>query len=132
MTQSCLLHSSILCNFTAGKSFFSFCLFNIIRKNDYDNVKEETRLKDPIVKESIHTSKETKNAGRHYATITEVFDFGPHISKIILDTECELAGAVLSPSQFEVEVTRTSTLGEDFEWPQFMGAKPDDSMHGRR
>ena len=132
MTQSCLLHSSILCNFTAGKSFFSFCLFNIIRKNDYDNVKEETRLKDPIVKESIHTSKETKNAGRHYATITEVFDFGPHISKIILDTECELAGAVLSPSQFEVEVTRTSTLGEDFEWPQFMGAKPDDSMHGTR
>ena len=89
-------------------------------------------MKDPIVKESIHTSKETKNAGRHYATITEVFDFGPHISKIILDTECELAGAVLSPSQFEVEVTRTSTLGEDFEWPQFMGAKPDDSMHGTR
>ncbi len=89
-------------------------------------------MKDPIVKESIHTSKETKNAGRHYATITEVFDFGPHISKIILDTECELASAVLSPSQFEVEVTRTSTLGEDFEWPQFMGAKPDDSMHGTR
>ena len=35
-------------------------------------------------------------------------------------------------SQFEVEVTRTSTQGEDFEWPQFMGAKPDDSMHDTR
>lgn len=69
---------------------------------------------------------------KHYATITEVFDFGPHISKVILDTGCELAGARLSPAQFEVEVTRTSTQGEDFVWPQFMGAKPDDSMHGIR
>lgn len=51
---------------------------------------------------------------KHYATITEVFDFGPHISKVILDTGCELAGARLSPAQFEVEVTRTSTQGEDF------------------
>ncbi len=54
---------------------------------------------------------------KHYATITEVFDFGPHISKVILDTGCELAGARLSPTQFEVEVTRTSTQGEDFVWP---------------
>lgn len=69
---------------------------------------------------------------RHYKTITEVFDFGPHISKIILDTGCELAGAVLTPSQFEVEVTRTAVQGADFVWPQFMGAKPDDSMHGTR
>lgn len=69
---------------------------------------------------------------KHYSTIAEVFDFGPHINKIILNTECELAGAGLSPSQFEVAVTRTSTQGEDFVWPQFMGAKPDDSMHGSR
>ena len=77
-------------------------------------------MKDHNVEENIHTSKETETAGRHYATVTEVFDFGPHISRIILDTECELAGAALSPSQFEVEVTRTSTQGEDFEWPQFI------------
>lgn len=69
---------------------------------------------------------------RHYKTITEVFDFGPHISKIILDTGCELTGAVLSPSQFEVEVTRTAVQGADFVWPQFMGVRPDDSMHGTR
>lgn len=69
---------------------------------------------------------------RHYKTITEVFDFGPHISKIILDTGCELTGAVLSPSQFKVEVTRTAVQGADFVWPQFMGVRPDDSMHGTR
>lgn len=69
---------------------------------------------------------------KKYSTITEVFDFGPHISKIILDTGCELSGAGLSPAQFEVEVTRTSTQGEDFVWPRFMGEKPDDSMHGTR
>lgn len=69
---------------------------------------------------------------KHYKTITEVFDFGPHISKIILDTGCELAGAKLSPSQFEVEVLRTAVQGPDFVWPQFMGSKPDDSMHGIR
>lgn len=69
---------------------------------------------------------------KHYSTITEVFDFGPHISKIILDTGFDLAGAKLSPTQFEVEVTRTSVLGADFVWPQFMGEKPDDSMHGVR
>lgn len=69
---------------------------------------------------------------RHYKTITEVFDFGPHISKIILDTGCKLAGAVLTPSQFEVEVTRTAVQGADFVWPQFMGVRPDDSMRGTR
>lgn len=86
---------------------------------------EET--KEDAVEVSTHTEP-----GRHFTTITEVLDFGPHINKIILDTGCELAGAALSPSQFEVEVTRTSTQGEDFEWPQFMGAKPEDSLHGIR
>lgn len=68
----------------------------------------------------------------HYATITEVFDFGPHISKIILDFGRELAGAQLSPSQFEVSVVRTTVSGEEFEWPEFMGEKPKDALQGTR
>ena len=67
-----------------------------------------------------------------YYTITEVFDFGPHISKVILDYGKSMKGAVPSPEQFTVHVTRTSTEGEDFVWPNFMGDKPDDSMDGTR
>ena len=63
-----------------------------------------------------------------YYTITEVFDFGPHISKVILDYGKSMKGAAPSPEQFTVHVTRTSTEGEDFVWPNFMGDKPDDSM----
>lgn len=51
-----------------------------------------------------------------YYTITEVFDFGPHISKVILDYGKSMKGAVPSPEQFTVHVTRTSTEGEDFVW----------------
>lgn len=43
-----------------------------------------------------------------------------------------MKGAVPSPEQFTVHVTRTSTEGEDFVWPNFMGDKPDDSMDGTR
>ena len=67
-----------------------------------------------------------------YYTITEVFDFGPHISKVILDYGKSMKGAAPSPEQFTVHVTRTSTEGEDFVWPNFMGDKPDDSMDGTR
>ena len=52
-----------------------------------------------------HIVKESGNAGRHYATITEVFDFGPHISRIILDTECELAGGASAITETN-DVTR--------------------------
>lgn len=67
-----------------------------------------------------------------YYTITEVFDFGPHINKVILEPDFDLSGIALSPSQFTVSVKRTSRQGEDFVWPAFMGAKPDDSMKGNR
>jgi predicted peptidase len=67
-----------------------------------------------------------------YYTITEVFDFGPHISKVILDIGEPLSGAALSCDQFSVHVERCSTKGEDFIWPVFMGEKPDDSMSGNR
>lgn len=43
-----------------------------------------------------------------------------------------MKGAAPSPEQFTVHVTRTSTEGENFVWPNFMGDKPDDSMDGTR
>lgn len=67
-----------------------------------------------------------------YYTITEIFDFGPHINKVILEPDFNPSGVSLSPSQFTVSVKRTSRQGEDFVWPAFMGAKPDDSMKGTR
>lgn len=69
---------------------------------------------------------------RKYETITEVFDFGPHISKVILHVGKTLKGAKLCAGQFQVSVKRTAVSGEDFVWPTFMGAKPDDSMKGIR
>lgn len=70
--------------------------------------------------------------GRKYVTVTEVFDFGPHISKVILNVGTSLKGAKLSGEQFRVSVKRTAVSGEDFVWPVFMGQKPDDSMKGTR
>ena len=56
-----------------------------------------------------------------YKTITEVLDFGPHITKIILETGRPLTGAKLDPAQFSVYVERTAKPGEEFTWPKFMG-----------
>lgn len=67
-----------------------------------------------------------------YYTITEVLDFGPYITKVILDTGKSLAGAAVTPGHFKVAVDRESTHGKDFEWPAFMGGKPEDSLHGTR
>ncbi|MDO5425045.1 MAG: prolyl oligopeptidase family serine peptidase [Eubacteriales bacterium] len=68
----------------------------------------------------------------YYYTITEVLDFGPHITKVILDAGRPLGGAALDTDLFTVTVKRTSKQGEDFVWPTFMGEKPDDSMKGAR
>lgn len=67
-----------------------------------------------------------------YKTITEVLDFGPHITKIILETGRPLTGAKLDPAQFSVYVERTAKPGEEFTWPKFMGERPDDLMQGTR
>lgn len=67
-----------------------------------------------------------------YKTITEVLDFGPHITKIILETGRPLTGAKLDPAQFSVYVERTAKPGEEFTWPKFMGERPDDLMQGAR
>ena len=49
-----------------------------------------------------------------YKTITEVFDFGPHITKIILKTDRPLRGAQLAPEQFTVTVERVSVVDAGF------------------
>lgn len=67
-----------------------------------------------------------------YKTITEVLDFGPHITKIILETGRPLTGAKLDPAQFSVYVERTAKPGEAFTWPKFMGERPVDLMEGTR
>lgn len=67
-----------------------------------------------------------------YKTITEVLDFGPHITKVILETGRPLTGAQLDPAQFEVYVKRTAKPGEEFTWPKFMGERPVDLMEGTR
>lgn len=67
-----------------------------------------------------------------YKTITEVLDYGPNITKIILETGHPLTGAQLDPAQFTVFVERIIEQGEDFEWPKFMGEKPEDAMKGTR
>ncbi len=67
-----------------------------------------------------------------YRTITEVFDFGPHISKVILDMGQSLTGAALTEDMFTVSVKRTAVQGEDFEWPLFMGRKLEIPMEGTR
>lgn len=69
---------------------------------------------------------------RQYKTITEVFDFGPHVSRVILDVGSPLKGAAPKPDMFQVSVERSAVSGKDFVWPTFMGEKPDDSMHGER
>lgn len=68
----------------------------------------------------------------HYYTITEVFDFGPNISKVILDVGQSLKGSRLELDMFTVSVKRTSVKGEDFEWPAFMGMKMEIPMEGNR
>lgn len=67
-----------------------------------------------------------------YKTITEVLDYGPNITKIILETGRPLIGAKLDPKQFSVFVERIIEMDEDFEWPKFMGEKPEDAMKGIR
>ena len=59
-------------------------------------------------------------------------DYGPNITKIILETGRPLIGAKLDPKQFSVFVERIIEMDEDFEWPKFMGEKPEDAMKGIR
>ena len=67
-----------------------------------------------------------------YKTITEVLDFGPNVTKIILQAEKPLQGAKPEPAQFEVKVERIFHKPKDFVWPKFMGEKPEDALKGKR
>lgn len=67
-----------------------------------------------------------------YHTITEVFDFGPHISKVILDMGISLKNVFFEKDTFKVSVKRVAAQGEDFVWPEFMGMKLDFPMEGTR
>ena len=67
-----------------------------------------------------------------YRTITEVLDFSPNVTKIILPVGKCLKGADLDPSQFSVAVKRIFEKPKDFVWPKFMGDKPEDALKGKR
>ncbi|MDY3918276.1 MAG: hypothetical protein SOZ59_04640 [Candidatus Limivivens sp.] len=67
-----------------------------------------------------------------YYTITEVFDFGPHVSRVILDMGRSLKGITAEPDAFRVFVKRTTMEGKDFEWPAFMGVKREVPLEGTR
>lgn len=69
---------------------------------------------------------------KNYYTITEVFDFGPHITKVILDIGHSLKNVSLEKDLFKVFVKRVSVQGEEFVWPLFMGKKLDIPMEGFR
>ena len=56
-----------------------------------------------------------------YKLITEVLDFSPNVTKVILCVGKPLAGAVLTPEQFAVKVERIFNKPKDFVWPKFMG-----------
>ena len=70
--------------------------------------------------------------GYTYRTVTEVLDFGPNITKLILPIGKNLKGANLDPSQFSVAAKRIFNKPKDFVWPKFMGDKPEDALKGRR
>jgi len=67
-----------------------------------------------------------------YKTITEVLDFAPNITKIILPVGKCLKGAMLDPTQFSVVAKRIFEKPKDFVWPKFMGDKPEDALKGKR
>lgn len=69
--------------------------------------------------------------GLHFRTITEVLDFGPYITTIILQGNGEAGSDPVSKEDFSVHVVRR-TLAPDFPWPAFMGERPSFPMEGER
>ncbi|MDO4458494.1 MAG: hypothetical protein Q4C42_00155 [Clostridia bacterium] len=69
---------------------------------------------------------------KKYRTIAETLEYGPAITKVILDTGKLPFGTIVKADEFTVNVTRESKDDPDFEWPLFMGQKTDDSMNGTR
>ncbi|MCR5717312.1 MAG: prolyl oligopeptidase family serine peptidase [Lachnospiraceae bacterium] len=67
--------------------------------------------------------------GKAYKTITEVFDFGPFITTILLETGVSLSGATIHARDFRVHITREA-IGEDHPWPALFGRKVTFPMDG--
>lgn len=65
-----------------------------------------------------------------YRTISEVMDYGPHITKVILDKGKRMEEEP-SAADFTVHVER-KLITEDFPWPAFMGERPKFPMSGER
>ncbi len=69
---------------------------------------------------------------KKYRTIAETLEWGPVVTKIILETGKMPITAKVKPEEFTVNVQKTADLDENFEWPLFMGQKLDDMMNGTR
>lgn len=67
---------------------------------------------------------------KHYRTISEVMDYGPQITKVILDKGKRMDSDP-SPEDFKVHVER-KLITEDIPWPAFMGEHPKFPMSGER
>ena len=67
---------------------------------------------------------------KHYRTISEVMDYGPQITKVILDKGKRMDSDP-SPEDFKVHVER-KLITEDIPWPAFMGERPKFPMSGER
>lgn len=65
-----------------------------------------------------------------YRTISEVMDYGPHITKVILEKGRRMEEEP-SAADFTVHVER-KLITEDFPWPAFMGERPKFPMSGER
>ena len=68
--------------------------------------------------------------GGRYRTITEVLDFGPYITTVLLETNTNLHRAAVDAALFEVEVTRHIDL-KQIVWPEYMGKQPHIPVNGK-
>ncbi len=67
--------------------------------------------------------------GRKYKTITEVTDFGPYITKVLLDTDDKLINTILDKDNFGIHITKKK-ITEDYPWPALFGQRPEIPMEG--
>lgn len=67
---------------------------------------------------------------KHYRTISEVMDYGPNITTVILDKGVCMEKEP-SAEDFTVHVKRRLITG-DLPWPEFMGKRPEFPMEGER
>ena len=69
---------------------------------------------------------------KKYRTIAETLEWGPVVTKVILETGKLPITTKVKPEEFTVNVTKQAMDNPDFEWPLFMGEKNDGAMNGSR